>query len=104
MKSIKDCIIATPLNTIGMGNVEPLNTDPIIAKKKIRKKRKMKSFITYLNEKKKRVNDKGETVPDVCPKCGSKIGVYLKGEPVFLCSNPKCNEYFGILPFPKNLH
>lgn len=43
-------------------------------------------------------NDKGETVPDVCPKCGSKVKVFFKGEPVFLCSNKKCNKYFGVVP------
>lgn len=46
----------------------------------------------------KRINDKGEKIPEVCPKCGSKIGLYLKGEPVWLCSNKDCNKYFGTLP------
>lgn len=44
-------------------------------------------------------NDKGEEVPKVCPKCGSKIGVFLRGEPVFLCTNKECNKYFGTAPF-----
>lgn len=44
-------------------------------------------------------NDKGEEVPKVCPKCGSKVGVFLKGEPVFLCSNKDCEKYFGTVPF-----
>lgn len=47
------------------------------------------------------VNNEGKTVPKECPKCGSKVGVFFRGEPVFLCSNKKCNEYFGTLPFPK---
>lgn len=47
---------------------------------------------------KDRVNDKGEIVPNVCTKCGSKIGVYLRGEPVYLCSNKECGKYFGTLP------
>lgn len=46
-----------------------------------------------------RVNDKGERVPETCPKCGFKIGVYLHGEPVYLCSNPKCKTYYGTVPF-----
>ena len=53
-----------------------------------------------LNEahKKIRYNDKGEKVPETCPKCGSKIGLYIKGEAVYLCSNEKCGKYFGTLP------
>lgn len=48
------------------------------------------------------VNDKGEKVPTVCPKCGSKVGVFLRGEPVFLCTNKKCEKYFGTVPFDLN--
>jgi hypothetical protein len=44
------------------------------------------------------VNDKGEDVPKVCPDCGSKVGVFLQGEPVFLCTNKKCKKYFGTVP------
>jgi len=44
------------------------------------------------------VNDKGEEVPKVCPKCGSKVGIFLRGEPVFLCTNKKCGKYFGTVP------
>lgn len=44
-------------------------------------------------------NDKGEKVPKTCPKCGSKIGVFFRGEPVFLCSNKDCAKYFGTVPF-----
>lgn len=47
-------------------------------------------------------NDKGEEVPKVCPKCGSKIGVFLKGEPVFLCTNKECNKFFGVVPFKES--
>ena len=47
-------------------------------------------------------NDKGEDVPKVCPKCGSKVGVFLRGEPVYLCTNKKCEKYFGTVPFPEN--
>ena len=45
-----------------------------------------------------RVNDEGKEVPEVCPKCGAKIGLYLKGEPVWLCSNKKCEAYYGTAP------
>lgn len=44
-------------------------------------------------------NDKGEEVPKTCPTCGSKVGVFLRGEPVFLCSNKECSKYFGTVPF-----
>ena len=49
------------------------------------------------------INDKGEKVPKVCPKCGAKVGVFLKGEPVFLCSNKECNKYFGTVPFDESV-
>ena len=44
-------------------------------------------------------NDKGEKVPKKCPKCGADVKVFLRGEPVFLCSNKDCNKYFGTVPF-----
>lgn len=46
-----------------------------------------------------RKTDDGKKVPEVCPKCGSKVGLFLKGEPVWLCSNKNCNHYFGTAPF-----
>lgn len=49
--------------------------------------------------KKNMVNDKGPDVPKVCPKCGSKVGIFIHGEPVFLCTNKKCKTYFGTVPF-----
>lgn len=42
-------------------------------------------------------NDKGEVVPEKCYKCGAKVGLYISGEPVYLCS--KCGEYYGCMPF-----
>ena len=42
-------------------------------------------------------NDKGEKVPKKCPKCGSDIGIFLKGEPVFLCKNKDCRKFFGVV-------
>ncbi len=48
------------------------------------------------------VNDEGETVPKVCPKCGAKVGTYLCGEPIFRCTNDKCKKVFGVLPFKSN--
>lgn len=44
------------------------------------------------------LNDKGEIVPDVCPKCGSKVAVFLRGEPVYLCTNKDCEKFFGVVP------
>ena len=52
----------------------------------------------YCESDKTRYNDKGDSVPDKCPKCGSKIEVYLKGEPVYLCSNKECGKYYGTVP------
>lgn len=46
----------------------------------------------------KRVNDKGETVPEKCDKCGSPVKVFLRGEPVYLCCNKDCRKYFGTVP------
>ena len=43
-------------------------------------------------------NDKGKKVHKVCPKCGADVKVFLRGEPVFLCSNKKCGKYFGTVP------
>lgn len=52
-----------------------------------------------INESKvERINDEGDTVPEKCDKCGSHVGLYLKGEPVWLCSNKKCGKYFGTAP------
>ena len=48
--------------------------------------------------KKKVVNDEGEQVPEKCVDCGSKVGVYIQGEPVYKCS--KCGKYYGTVPFP----
>lgn len=52
-----------------------------------------------LHESRKKVtrNDEGDIVPDKCPECGSPVGLYIKGEPVYLCSN--CGKYFGGMPF-----
>lgn len=44
------------------------------------------------------LNDKGEIVPEVCPKCGSKVAVFIKGEPVYLCTNKDCEAFFGVVP------
>ena len=54
-----------------------------------------------LEEKRKKVvkNDKGEVVPEKCTVCGEKVGLYIKGEPVYLCS--KCGKYYGTMPFKK---
>lgn len=56
------------------------------------------SLNEYIQESVERINDKGESIPEICDKCGSKIGLYLKGEPVWLCSNKDCNTYYGTPP------
>ena len=43
-----------------------------------------------------RVNDEGVPVPEKCPECGADVGIFLKGEPVWLCK--KCHKYFGTVP------
>lgn len=45
-------------------------------------------------------NEKGEEIPKKCPKCGGDIGLFFKGEPVYLCKN--CNKYFGVAPFKES--
>ena len=45
------------------------------------------------------IDDKGKPVPRKCPSCGYKVGVFFRGEPVFLCTNRECNKYFGTVPF-----
>lgn len=47
------------------------------------------------------INDKGFTVPNTCPECNGEVKVYIKGEPVYLCS--KCNKYFGTVPFKEDI-
>lgn len=44
-------MIATPINTIGMGDIEPYNTDPIPTKKLKSKKRKMKGLKEYIKKR-----------------------------------------------------
>ena len=42
-------------------------------------------------------NDKGESVPDKCDDCGGDIKTFIKGEPVYLCTD--CGKYYGTVPF-----
>lgn len=56
------------------------------------------AYNNIIQESVERINDKGESIPEICDKCGSKIGLYLKGEPVWLCSNKDCNKYYGTPP------
>jgi rubrerythrin len=51
-----------------------------------------------------RLNEDGETVPEFCIKCNSKVELYLRGEPVWCCSNKKCNKFYGVFPFSENKH
>lgn len=53
---------------------------------------------SHPRKKKKVMNDEGKEVPDKCTKCGGDIGVFIQGEPVYLCKN--CKKYFGTVKFP----
>ena len=46
--------------------------------------------------KEPRKNDKGETVPEKCDKCGGDVVCQIHGEPVFVCKD--CGKYFGTMP------
>lgn len=67
--------------------------------------RQRKPFAKYvtLTESKHKVvkNDKGETVPEKCDKCGGDVVVQIHGEPVYICK--KCGKYFGTVPFKCNI-
>ena len=53
---------------------------------------------SHPRKKKKVMNDEGKEVPEKCPKCGGDIGLFIQGEPVYLCKN--CKKYFGTMKFP----
>ena len=77
-------------------NFEQLISIFMELKEKVDEKPLIRINESYIEESK---NDKGEEVPKVCPKCGSKIGVFLRGEPVFLCTSKECKKFFGVVPF-----
>ena len=62
--------------------------------------RQRKPFAKYvaLTESEHKVvkNDKGETVPKKCDKCGGEVVLQIHGEPVYVCK--KCGKYFGTMP------
>lgn len=45
------------------------------------------------------LTDENKTVPAKCPICGEDVGLFLMGEPVFLCKGNN-KHYFGTLKFP----
>ena len=45
------------------------------------------------------INDKSEKVSKKCDKCGSKVGVFLSGEPIYRCTNKECNKFYGVVKF-----
>ena len=53
---------------------------------------------SHPRKKKKVMNDEGKEVPEKCPKCGGYIGLFIQGEPVYLCKN--CKKYFGTMKVP----
>lgn len=42
--------------------------------------------------------EEGKKVPKICPKCGADMGLFFKGEPVFICKG-KEQHYFGTAKF-----
>ena len=44
------------------------------------------------------LTDENKTVPKKCPICGADMGLFLMGEPVFLCKG-KEEHYYGTLKF-----
>ena len=61
-------------------------------------KTKLYDSLKSLNEGRKKVikNDEGDIVPEKCTECGSEIGVYIQGEPIYKCT--KCGKYYGTMP------
>lgn len=110
-KRIMDNIIALPLavnvsesfingtliNYLNIHENSLFNQD--IIKESLNQYKNGLNGINFLNEKK---NNKGEEIPKKCPKCGGDIGLFFKGEPVYLCKN--CNKYFGVAPFKENAY
>lgn len=109
-KKVMDSIIALPLainvsesfingtliNYLNIHENSLFNQD--IIKESLNQYKNGLNGINFLNEKK---NDKGEEIPKKCPKCGGDIGLFFKGEPVYLCKN--CNKYFGVAPFKESV-
>ena len=62
--------------------------------------KELKYFKSHINEA-SFINDKNQTVPKKCPECGSDVGVFLQGEPIYRCTNKKCKKYFGVVKPPK---
>lgn len=48
------------------------------------------------------INDEGQTVPKKCPECGSDVGIFFEGEPIYRCTNKECKKYFGVVKPPKH--
>ena len=61
-------------------------------------KAKLYDSLKSLNEGRKKIikNDEGEIVPEKCTECGSDIGIYIQGEPVYKCT--KCGKFYGTMP------
>lgn len=52
----------------------------------------------YQNDGKPWLTEDGNRVPSKCPTCGAPVGLFIKGEPVFLCRG-KGEHYIGTLKF-----
>lgn len=42
------------------------------------------------------LTDEGKTVPKNCPTCSAPMGLFFRGEPVFLCKGAN-QHYYGTL-------
>jgi len=42
------------------------------------------------------ITDKNKTVPKKCPQCGADMGLFVMGEPIFLCKGTE-RHYYGML-------
>lgn len=58
----------------------------------------MKEEILLQGNGKPWLTDEEKTVPKKCPECGEDMGLFLMGEPVFLCKGKK-RHYYGTLKF-----
>lgn len=47
-------------------------------------------------------DEKGNKIPYTCPKCGARVGVFIKGEPVFLCTG-EIQHYLGTVKFESSV-
>lgn len=62
----------------------------------------MNNDILFQGNGKPWLTDENKTVPKKCPTCGADMGLFLEGEPVFLCKG-KDRHYYGTLKFEPDI-